>query len=222
MHRTIRAAIATLALLALPQLAAAGPIQWEYSTTIIGENGNHLLDLGIHQWLVVENNGNDISGPFDFHVTQELPLVFPGIIPAEGSVREIQLAGMTNQGGTRINATPEQPADPRFKVSMTIKDLASGETGTVDLFGRVDVLSTNVLNDPKFLIINADEHKIIVLGGNRYDIHAYGGDTESNTRLWADVTVGPVAATPEPGTFMLAALGLGGIALRLRRRFGTA
>lgn len=221
MFHTLRAMLATTALLVLAPLAHAGPIQWSYSATVGGENGNNALNLGVHSLLVVQDQGNTVTGPFDFYATQyTLPTSDAGVPSMlQGNARGLFLTSLTNQGGTRLSETPTtEPTDDRFKMSVVVTDLESGESGTVDFFGRVDLLTGSTTDDSMFLGISGEGSASLLLGRNRYDFNVYSGRSESVERLVADVTVTPTA-TPEPGTFALAALGLcaAGAARRVRK-----
>jgi MYXO-CTERM domain-containing protein len=216
----LRATFAATALLALAPLAHAGPIQWSYSSTAGGEFGHNALNLGVHSLLMVGSN-NETSGPVDFYATQyTLPTGTGQVTPVTGSER-ILLASLTNNGGTQLSETvPAEPTDNRFKVSVMVTDRESGQSGTLDFFGRVDLLAGSTTDDPLYLGISGEGSASLVLGRNRYDFRVSDARSETVERLVADVTVSAVAATPEPTSFALGALGLGALGLvrRVRRQ----
>ncbi|MBY0456665.1 MAG: PEP-CTERM sorting domain-containing protein, partial [Gemmataceae bacterium] len=109
------------------------------------------------------------------------------------------------------------------RCDLTITDAASGEFGQVSVFGRGVYFGDDQLLAPRVrLELDGDCRRELILGGNRYSIahsiEQWEGDLFSS--LYADVTVSPVSATPEPGTLGLASLGLAGVWVgrRVRRQ----
>ena len=222
MFRSLRVALVTATVLVFPLCAEAGPIRWEFSAAVGGEFGHDALNLGVHSLLVVDSS-HETSGPVNFYATQyTLPTGIGQTISVNGS-GQILLASLTNHGGTRLTETvPAEPTDNRFKVSVAVTDLESGQSGTLDFFGRVDLLTGGTTDDPMYLGISGEGAASLLLGRNRYVIDVHSARSETVERLVADVTVTPTA-TPEPGTLALTGLGLGVLgAVRRGRRPAAA
>ena len=102
---------------------------------------------------------------------------------------------------------------------MWVTDAASGETGHLSFDLTAWLLTALPQSTSSELVFGGDGGGTLDLGGNRYDLRLSGSDGDSGQYVGADLTVGPAAATPEPGTLALAGLGLGAVGLlRARRR----
>jgi hypothetical protein len=214
MRFTVRFAVAA-ALLAFPSLAAAGPIQWDYRANVTGEDGGPYFYLGLHARPDSEEPGGIRTGDI---------LGRPRTDNPSGSASGSQSIPIATLSDINVvwNDVPFQrgPTPDHFRVDFTITDRASGESGTVTAYGAGEIQSDPMLFD--FVLwwhVFEWSDQELTLGGNRYQIHFTTppelGDAPT---LSADVTVGPAAATPEPGTFALAGLGLGAVFARRRLR----
>jgi hypothetical protein len=209
MHRTLRAALATLALLALPQFAAAGPIEWGYLASFDPDGGGR---LGLGRTVVGPDGVLEIVASL-----RGEDLEAPGFGSQRIRIGSLLDIDVTTDDGFQM------PSRQQFVSDLTITDFASGESGKVTVFGTGKYLGDDLLLDRRVMLeLGAgSDRRELTLGGNRYDI-AYSivqGEDDRISTLVADVTVSPTAATPEPGTLALAGLGLCGLGLvrRLRR-----
>ena len=178
MHRTLRAALATTALLALPQLAAAGPIQWGYraTSTVLGDEGTVLRDVtGITDTAHADYFWRD---PLQFGV------LLPDLHPVSGlrtdTWRQQAVVTITDELlglSTNVLLTLDFVQQYEIKPDGSFEPIYEGYTGSP-----------------------WPEPISFTLGANRYDVRSPGGDFA--------VRIEPGAVTPEPGTFALAALGL--------------
>ncbi len=221
MHRTLRAALAT-ALFALPQLASAGPIEWNSRATVTGANGGWALDAGAATLFDYDPTTGSDLGPFYFYLVAPLPgaLTTP---PQTGNVSRMRVAVLSNSDGLQFIEASEAPPpggiDPAFVLSFALTDTASGESGTVTFDGRVSASTGNFIGMPYLMSVSVDEgDQVLTLGGNRYTVSMHRGPSE--TAEWIEADVSALAAAPEPGTLALAALGLCalGVVRRARRR----
>ena len=186
MHRTLRAALAAFALLALPQFASAGPIPWGYRA--VDPNGA----------VLAEKTGLTDLIWSDFFLPDPRTdgVVVPDPNPNDGVRSDIK----------------------RTQATVTITDELSGQTGTFWLYsdyiweyeinadGSLEPLHEGPSGGPY------PEPTNLVLGGNTYSLRAPGGE------FMMQLTPGPTALTPEPGTFVLAMCGFGVLGWRVRRR----
>ncbi|MGL4553168.1 MAG: hypothetical protein ACRC33_18540 [Gemmataceae bacterium] len=124
---------------------------------------------------------------------------------------------------------PDVFTDKGYNLALYLRDLESGEGGTLTftgvLNGKITAQSANVKNTFTGLTTQS-----IVLGGNRYTatMTSYtppgvpGASNPGAIGSHATVTVISLAELPEPGTMALSAAGAGLLALsRLRRRFAS-
>jgi PEP-CTERM motif len=196
--------------------ADAGPIPWSYSTTITGETGQTRLAVGSRTLTTVDPQNGDPISTQDYFITAPLPSGFSNSV--EGSGEQI-VGGIGNQMGAEFFTTPPPgPIDQRFRVTLNITDLTSGESGSAEFLGTVGIATWwNEFPTPYEYDIGLSGQAVLNLGGNRYDITVAGGFTEDNGIMTASVMVAP--AVPEPATIGLATLGLAGAwtARRLRR-----
>lgn len=214
MHRTSRAALATAALLALPQLAGAGPIAWEMR----GDIDHSRLGTEFYLGTVTRPVG-DGEATETFHAYGQMP---EGLLPVgAGSQNYINL-GVQSKRGYRLGAAA--PTDPALgntvPFNVWVTDAASGETGHLSFTLYGFLLTGGPYGGNSEFVFGGVGGGALLLGGNRYDVQLKTGDSESNTWVYANLTVAPATATPEPGTFALAALGLGaaGVVRRVRKR----
>jgi hypothetical protein len=196
--------------------ANAGPIPWSYSTTITGETGQPRLAVGTRTLTTVDpQNGDPISSQ-DYFITAPLPSGFSSSV--EGSGEQI-IGGISNQTGAEFfTIPPPGPLDQRFRVTLNITDLTSGQSGSAEFLGTLGIATWwNEFPTPYDYNIGLSGQAVLNLGDNRYDITVAGGFTEENGIMTAAVTVS--ATAPEPATLGLAALGIAGAwaARRLRR-----
>jgi hypothetical protein len=203
---------AALALLLLPRFASAGEIPWSYRASVIVDH-----DLG---WMYTgsEEYATE-SGMMTVYGFAYLPQGSEGV--REGSAAGVQLAGLSKAGYTYRFEPPDPRALNAVFLRLEVTDTASGQADSADFFLSASLLSVLPSELRAEALIHAGGEARFLLGGNRYDLRVYDGDTDSNSWIYTDVTVTPTAATPEPGTLALAGIGLapltGVFARRLRR-----
>jgi hypothetical protein len=188
MHRTIRAAIAAFALLVLPQLASAGPIQWGYRA--VDPNGT----------VLAEKTGLTDLFWSDFFLPDPLThgVVVPDPIPNNNIRTDIKRSEAT------VTITDETSGETgtfwlysdyrwqyEIKADGSLEPIHEGQTGGP-----------------------YPDYTNLVLGGNTYSLRAPGGEFMAQVTP----TPVPTAVTPEPGTLVLAMCGLGALSWRIRRR----
>jgi hypothetical protein len=200
MHRVCRAAWAApvLALLALPQFAAAGPISWGYHT-----EARYSQDYGSKFALALAPDGTVACPP--------------------GKAASVSL--FTSTGEARPEPGSFE-ALYSFDVAVTITDQASGEAGTLNFSGWYSSHWTYHPEDANNADNWRWDYEVssfgdfwdgrgLELGDNLYTVRAYGGGSGQFPSGEMTVEVAPLAA-PEPGTLALAALGLGVLFVRRR------
>src|SRR5215207_7202185 len=102
MHRTLRAALATLALFALPQFAAAGPIEWSMRGDIDHTRLGSELYLGAFLRPVGNGESSEVV-----HAYGQMP---EGLLPVgAGSQNYINLGVQSKQGYRFDTAAPTDP-----------------------------------------------------------------------------------------------------------------
>jgi hypothetical protein len=200
MHRSLRALLATVALCALPQFAAAGPIEWSMGGIGHSHFGPEFY-LGAYLRSVGNGETNEVV-----HAYGQMP---EGLLPVgAGSQNYINLGVRSKQAYRFDTAPPTDPAvdnDALFNVWVT--DAASGETGYLSFTLSAFLLTGLPFSDSSEMVFGGDGGGTLFLGENRYDVKLKTGDSDSSTWVYANLTVSPINA-PEPGTFALGALGL--------------
>jgi hypothetical protein len=205
-----------LAVLALAQPAAAGPITWTYSLTVIPPGGADRLSLG--QFVL---NGADVSA--------FAPLPTPGPAGTHAGDATITLASLPHDAFTTsadpTAATAPEAADS-FRVLLELNDATSGLRGFTYVNGTADLVGDDGdLTGGGEVFLRGNGRVMMQLGTSRYDIRTREANADGVSRLVADISVtgpgGPPIGvqTPEPATLALAGLGLAAVAVRrLRRR----
>lgn len=215
----MRRCVALFALLLVPQLVSAGPIEWTYSARLRTAGGTELLDLGT----VTLGHYSEGMGHGEW-ITDEYTLTLPQPEQtATGTGTGRQVFPIFSFGsGLRVHPVAEAPAaDREFLLDFTLTDTASGASGTIAYTGTA---GASVLNErdnlrPLFSAGVDQESAELMLGGRRYRItteRSLPGDIEESAQLW--FTVDAVQETPEPGTLLLAAVGLGAVGVRRMRK----
>jgi hypothetical protein len=191
----------TTALVAFPTLAVAGPIEWSYHTEV-----TYAQDYGPN-----------------FTVTAP-PYGTAATMPGEPSY-----VWLFNSTGNPRPDPGSFEARYEFTIAVTITDLASGQSGMQEFSGSyvsMWMYQPEEVNNPNawrwewaaFLFGDEQSWRTLQLGNNQYDFRAFGAASGSFPYGELNVDIHPtVAATPEPGTLALAALGLGAIGLRIRK-----
>jgi hypothetical protein len=199
--------------LAVPSAVAAGPIEWEVSA--------HLARVG------------GAGGPMSFLLTDEY-------IGGGATIHEQTFSRLASDGphtgwgwqSFRIGSlVPEGPSyDPlhyaagTFGIAVSLTDAGSGKTGTVTFAGRgweqlgvnVDWFAT-IESRRAFAELTGETEQTLTLGDTEYHVGLRAVNRDGVVDFYADVQAGAVAATPEPTTLALAALGLGAVGLARRR-----
>jgi hypothetical protein len=201
--RMQRLAFVTFALLALPALATAGPITFNYTTT----------------------SSATPSGSYD-------PGALTFALTPEGSASfDVTTGGSLELGSVQFGPSPgPEPfrtdrAGVLFNVSVTVTDGMSGQTGTLTLPG--DAVDEWFLREWDGRFTN-DYHRLLygdLLGQERAWTEATIGNTRYTLSVHTEndnqVGVYELSAaygTPEPTTFALAAIGLVPLGARVLRR----
>jgi hypothetical protein len=192
MHRTLRALLATVALLALPQLAAAGPIQWGYraTSTVLGDEGTVLREMsGITETEYGDYFWRD-------------PLQFGVYLPDQRPDNSLHTDTWSQQA------------------MVTVTDELLGQSVnfmmTLDYVRQYEIESDGTLN-PIYEGYRGDpwpDPLRFTLGANEYSVRSPGGEFL--------VSIEPGVATPEPGTFALGALGLCALGVVRRAKKGRS
>jgi hypothetical protein len=192
-----------LALIAAPQLAAAGPVTWNYHTEV-----TYAQDYGSKFVVTFAPDGTISTEP-----------------------GEQSFAWLFNSTGVSRPDPGSYEARYEFTVAVTLTDLASGQSGTVGFDGSYSSMwmyQPEDANNPnawrwEYEASNFGDFwswRTLHLGNNQYDIRGYGGGSGTFPFGEMNVDVHPTAATPEPTTLALAGLGLCGmgVARRLRKK----
>jgi hypothetical protein len=201
--------------------ATAGPIQWSYTPTLIGDRGHSTIYVGFG----VRPDAQSPDGWM--HYTGYATLTPSGPQPGEAGSASVLVGGTGYSSLIWDNddgrfGLYESDLDQHFRASVTITDDKSGQTGTFTITGSGDS-GDSWLGLAPWLNLDGTEPADQVIGGNRYRVQfrtqqEYRPSPEGPTlgQVFADVQV--MAATPEPATLVLAGLGVVGIGLgRLRR-----
>ena len=108
---------------------------------------------------------------------------------------------------------------PAIPVTLTIRDLASGETGDISLSYKINYND----NTGSQLYLDADDFELlgrVTLGDSVYE---FRDGYEGTQGMTLTVSAASVTDTPEPATLVLAGLGLAAAGVRrLRRSAGRA
>jgi hypothetical protein len=196
-------ALVLFALLAVPAVACAGPITFNYTTT------TSTTQFGSYD-----------PGPLMFSLSPEGSASFP--VTTGGSLE----LGSVEFGPSHMPPSFQTDrAAVSFDVSVTITDGMSGQTGTLTLNGggvdewflrEWDGRYTNDFHNLEFgELFGLDrDWTQATIGNTRYtfSVHTVNDDQAAVYELSA------AYATPEPGTFALAAVGLVPLGARLVRR----
>jgi hypothetical protein len=213
--RSCRGAAALLTLILLPQLASAGPIEWDFRITSRTDPPGDRVYLGEYQLRFGP------SDPQSVYVFTGRPAGGSG--STSGSVTNMVVAGTGKQDWEFTTRPGGGPTEFEFRFDIT--DRASGESGSAVYTVRPSF--SNGFPDTYYgeVSIWIDEQATFDLGGNRYDLVLRTIEDASSHFIMADVTVTPSATTPEPGTLALAGVGLapliGAFVRRLRRPHTT-
>ena len=210
------AAVALLACAALfgsTGVASAGPIEWSMRSdpdyTRFGTN----FYFGTADRPLPEPGG----GTEVVHIYGTMP---EGLLPVgAGSQSNILLATHSKQSYWYDYAPPSNPAATnQVPYIVWVTDHASGESGFLKFDLSAYYLTGLPTTDYGEVVFGGSGGGSLVLGGNRYDLEFNTSDGDEGTYITANLTVAPVAATPEPGSLALAGFGLVAVlAPRLRR-----
>jgi hypothetical protein len=212
MNHALRVVAAATSLLALPQLAAAGPIAWSMRGEVEPFGPGNELSLGTYTRPIGNGESSEV-----IHAYGQLPEVLTAA--GAGSQTYIKLGAQSKQA-YRFDTTQADPSPGNqalFRVWVT--DAASGETGHLSFLVTGYLLTGLPQTDYSEMVYGGEGGGTLLLGGNRYDLEMKASDGDEGTYVSADLTVAPATATPEPGTLALAGLGVTAVGLlRARRR----
>lgn len=220
--RRRRAAVAALAcgaLVGLGGTASAGPIpepiQWSMrSDPDYSRFGNEFYFGASERPRAEPGGGYELV-----HLYGAMP---EGLLPVgAGSQDNILLAAHSKNAYRYDSAPPSNPAATNtVPYTVWVTDAASGETGFLQFDLTAFYLTGLPTTDYGEVVFGGSGGGTLVLGGNRYTLDVNTGDGDEGTYITANLSVAPAAATPEPGTLALAALGLGAVFARRLRRAG--
>ncbi len=213
-------------LLLLPMTAlTAEPVNWTYTSILTGENGSPAISAG-------PGGRPDADSPDGLRhfLGYSILTQANNAGPQKDSTRILlgSTPGYSSFIWLNESPSPGSPAaiDPYFVAAITIHDTSSGKSGTVSVTGKAQSSDCWLglpadLNLPMSSYdwqIPVSSSNSLVLGQNRYTVKI--GEVKDNERselglglewdqlrVLADVEVSP-AQTPEPGTVVLAVIGL--------------
>ena len=176
-------AVTLIALLAACAPAVAGPIEWSYHTAV-----TYSQDYGSRFLVTLEPDGTASTMPGD-----------------QSTVWLFRSTGVPRPEPGSFATEYE------FTVAITITDLASGQSGTMDVGGWYEsqwMYQPEDRDNPDrwrwdFEISGFGDFwggRGMVLGENHYTARAYGGSSGSFPFGELTVEIHPMATTPEPGT----------------------
>ena len=188
---------ALLLTLLLPQVAAAGPIEWGYRAEV-----TYAQDYGSRFTVTTAPAGTVTATPGE-----------PGY------------AWLFNSTGVSRPEPGSFEVQYGFDITVTLTDVASGESAALVWGGGYSSLwyyqPDTDPNDWRWEYEVSDfgdnwDAREVTLGNTRYNVRAYGGGMGQfpNGELAVRAEALPVTQTPEPGTLALAGIGL---AVALRR-----
>jgi len=213
MQTPFRLSIVAIASAFLTGTASAGPMDWTYTSRL------HAAGPGDIPYIFIADGGTGVGGSYMLGATLQ-GLIANGYPSNPGVGGPIAVGYF---GINQLNAAWQSPPtfEKHFQLDMILTDSTSGQTGTVQFFGSGNTVVTQELSpNPIWVELSSPTSRSIVIGANRYNVEVSPGgqaDWRENGAILAKVDVQP-AATPEPSTLGLAAVGLMGlIRFRLTR-----
>lgn len=208
----ILAAVAPLVALAVTAPAAnAGPMSWTYKAVVQAGDGSSVAPaaavLELSRFDTVKMGGGAFT---------HLPTGDAGTMDGSGTI----VLAAASKGDNWIGDPPGPEVVNRFRTLLEITDTESGARGFTYMSGH-GALQDGTAGSGE-VQLQGEGRVLMSLGKHRYDITWHQAESESVSRLVADVTVTGIGVgvnTPEPATLALAGLGLGAVGVRrLRRR----
>lgn len=207
-------AFALLTLVALPAVGAAGPIEFSLAT------GNVKTTSDAPE-LAMALQGLAPPGPiYTFDPATQSPVTITAVSAAPQMLPRPAASDIHPDGTTHWNN------DGYFSVNVSLLDYASFDSATLTFYGRAHMYNNyTTANGPNGLGWSGvtyfwfDNYKEVTLGGNTYTIWSDNrfDAGPATVHVWVGPNA-PVSNTPEPGTFVLAALGLAPLGVRALRR----
>lgn len=201
-------ALSFCALLCVPALASAGPIQFTLGT------GNLTTSSYAPQLGMALTPAQTAGQVFSADLDSTKPLTLGVVAYEPGRISTPDPRDVHPDGTTHWNN------DGYFGIDVTLTDAASGEVAVLHFEGRAHMYSQYSTSDgwtgrTDFWFM---DQQSVTLGGNLYTVR--GGNWYSSNQAEVNVWVGAGApvTTPEPQTLALAALGLAPFGLRHLRR----
>jgi hypothetical protein len=200
-----RVAVVVLALVAVPGAAAAGPVAFRLSGEVDVQPGSPAAAASL---LVTAPTGDILFDP-NAPTRVGVVTVAPPVLPSDP-------ANAPDQGGGTYYDSAY------LRLGLHVTDVASGEQAEVWLPGRAHVEwwygGGNEWNGSGYIWFDTHPQSI-TLGGQLYTIWSpeivQGADVSVNVWVGPDAPVNPF---PEPGTLVLAGVGLAPLGLRFVRR----
>jgi hypothetical protein len=197
------------ATLLLPLAAAAGPVEWTYTSTFHAAGQPNMLSVYIGA------GGSGVGG--SYMLSAELHGLMENGYPSSPGTQPDVAVGFFN--ATTVNAAYQNPPtwEQNFELGVTITDTASGESGTAVFTGYGESVFTDGWPpNPITMHLTSPATKRLTLGGMSYDVEISGTDGVYDSTgggagiLTARVIRGP-ESVPEPATLALAGVGLLGL-----------
>jgi PEP-CTERM motif len=222
MSRTLVLFVAVIACVAgASGRSVAGPVPWTYHAEVSDGTGG--------SWVYF---GTDTDVQFDPTTGQETRTPYLVLAEIGATANGEGFGAMTvpvlSVSQSRLRGYAAEPPDPwalsrptYFRLEATITDTASGQSQALDYSVRGTGQLFAATGTGIVSLWTEEGTDTFVLGGNRYTARAVARESESAAHLELAVTAEP-AATPEPGSLLLAGVGLAGLGFvrRVGRRMG--
>lgn len=214
----LRSLLVLCAIGASPAVCSAGLIPFELTVTSTWiDTGAPLSTIGLQQLVAT-------STSYNFDTSSNTPIVVP-LFQYNPQLFSTPTPGNLHPGGWAT-----WNLDHYFGIDLQLTDLASGQSTNFDIAGRMHAYNSYSNGSWSGVGIfwfmygyDAGGPASAILGGNQYTV--WSEDWYSTQSPSLSIWVGanpPVVTSPEPGTILLAGLGILPVGLRAgRRRLAT-